>query len=260
MVAKNLPNRPQRAHPDKAAGRALVSLTSGLLTPICRFRFLGTENLPKSGGFIAVSNHASELDGVTFTEFLFANGIRPHVFAKEVLFRVPVVGMMFRDSGMIPVSRGSGKAADSLVIAENLLREGKCVGIFPEGTLTRDPDLWPMEGKTGVARMALATHAPVIPIGQWGATNILGRYSRVLKAFPRKLVTLKAGPPVDLSEFYGKPIDEELLRAATSKIMDAVSDIVGELRGETPPRPRFDLHLHPEYKKKQATYPPLVRP
>lgn len=252
--------RPKRAHPDKVAGRALTSLTSGLLAPVCRLRYMGTQNLPKSGGFIAVSNHASELDGITFTEYLFDNGYKPHVFAKQVLFRVPVVGLMFRDSGMIPVSRGSDKAANSLDIAEKLLREGKCVGIFPEGTLTRDPDLWPMEGKTGVARLALATRVPVIPIGQWGATNILGRYSRVLKAFPRKTVTLKAGPPVDLSEFYDKPITAELLRAATSKIMDAVTNIVGELRGETPPVRRFDLHLHPEYKKKQQTYPPLVRP
>jgi len=252
--------RPKRAYPDKLMARGLTNVLSGMIRPMIRYRFIDTDYLPRSGGFIAVANHASDFDALTFTDFLFANGFKPHIMAKEVLFKIPVFATLMKDCGMIPVKRGSTKAADSLKAAEVLLEQGACVALFPEGTLTRDPDLWPMEGKTGVARLALASRAPVIPCGQWGAVNVMGRYSKVIKPFPPKLIAVKVGPPVDLSEYYDREITGELLREVTSKIMDAISDLVGDLRGETPPKPRFDLHLHPDYKKKKEHYPPVVRP
>jgi len=252
--------RPQRVYPPSPTGKALATVTQGLMAPMVRYKFAGTENLPRSGGFIAAANHVSDFDALTFTDFLFRNGFHPRVLAKRSLFNTPVVKNLMNSAGMIPVDRGSEKAAESLDAAAELLREGACVAIFPEGTLTRDPDLWPMEGKTGVARLALTSRVPVIPVGQWGAVNVLGRYSKVLKPFPPKTVRIKAGPPVDLSEFYDVPLTAEVLHAATSKIMDAISDLVGEVRGGTPPKPRFDLKLHPEFKKKQHTYPAVSRP
>jgi 1-acyl-sn-glycerol-3-phosphate acyltransferase len=241
-------------------GKGFISLVTGLMSPMVKYQFQGTENIPQSGGFIAAANHASEFDALTFAEFLLMNGRQPRVLAKRSLFNTPVVGALMKATGMIPVDRGSDKAAASLDAAAQLLKEGECVALFPEGTLTRDPDLWPMEAKTGVARLAIASRAPVIPIGQWGAVNVLGRYSRVLKPFPRKTIKIAVGKPVDLSEFYGKDDDQVALRAATSKVMDAISALVSELRGQPAPMPRFDLHLHPEYKKKQHKYPPVTRP
>ncbi|MCL1800057.1 MAG: 1-acyl-sn-glycerol-3-phosphate acyltransferase [Promicromonosporaceae bacterium] len=252
---------PKRAHPDSILGKILTRATTDLvISPMARYQFWGTQNLPKEGGFIAVANHVTDFDALTFTDFLFANGFQPRVLAKQDLFKIPVVGTLLRATGMIPVYRGTEKAASSLDAAADLLREGACVALFPEGTLSRDPDYWPMEGKTGAARLALATKVPVIPVGQWGAINILGRYSKVLKPFPRKLVKIAAGPPVDLSEFYDQPITAELLRAATSQIMDAITVLVAQMRGEPAPSPRFDLHLHPDYKKKKTRYPELTRP
>jgi len=252
--------RPKRAWPPSLAGKFFAGLTTGLMAPMVRYRFYGTENLPRSGGFIAAANHVSDFDALTFADFLFANGFQPRIFAKRSLFNTPVVKHLMRGSGMIPVDRGSDKASESIDTAVELLREGACVAIFPEGSLTRDPDLWPMEGKTGVARMAIACRAPVIPVGQWGAVNVLGRYSKVLKPFPPKVIKIIAGPPVDLSDFYDVPVTAEVLHAATSRVMDAISELVGQVRGGTPPNPRFNLKLHPEYKPKKAYYPPTTRP
>ncbi|HEX7806866.1 MAG TPA: lysophospholipid acyltransferase family protein, partial [Cellulomonas sp.] len=111
----------------------------------------------------------------------------------------------------------------------------------PEGTLTRDPDLWPMVGKTGVARLALMTRAPVIPVAQWGPQDILGRYSKVLKPFPRKKVSVVAGPPVVLDDLYDRPLDTATLREATERVMAAITVILEDLRGEPAPEVRFDV-------------------
>ena len=69
------------------------------------------------------------------------------------------------------------------------------IAIFPEGTLTRDPDLWPMAARTGAARMALEAGVPVVPVAQWGAQRLLGRYSKVLKPIPRKIQCRLRFPP-----------------------------------------------------------------
>src|SRR5690606_689346 len=119
------------------------------------------------------------------------------------------------------------------------LEAGECVAVFPEGTLTREPDLWPMAGKTGVARLALTTRAPLIPIAQWGAQDLLGRYKKLLKPFPRKQVTVVAGPPVDLSDLYGRPLDTVVLREATERVMSAITALLEDIRGEKAPAERY---------------------
>ena len=86
-------------------------------------------------------------------------------------------------------------------------KDGACVLFYPESTVTRDPEFWPMMAKTGVARLALATGAPVIPVAHWGAQNVLPYGSFKLRVIPRKTVKILAGPPVDLSEFAGRVSD-----------------------------------------------------
>ena len=76
--------------------------------------------------------------------------------------------------------------------------------VYPEGTITRDPDLWPMTGKSGAARIALATGCPVIPVGQWGAHQLLAPYSKKPDLFPRKKIIVLAGDPVDLSDLLDR--------------------------------------------------------
>ena len=112
--------------------------------------------------------------------------------------------------------------------------------VYPEGTITRDPDLWPMVGKSGAARIALATARPVIPIGQWGAQEVLAPYAKKPDLFPRKLITMKVGDPVDLSDLAGKEQTPAVVNEATDRIMAALTELVEEVRGETAPAERFN--------------------
>ncbi|WP_425956539.1 lysophospholipid acyltransferase family protein [Xylanimonas sp. McL0601] len=248
------------ARPESRAYRAIAWLVRHLMFAVARYEWSGGENFPASGGFIAAANHATELDALTFVHFLFDHGHEPRILAKRGLFTTPVLGSLLRATRMIPVDRGSADAGHSLDVARHEIGEGSCVAIFPEGTITRDPDLWPMEGKTGLARIALSTRTPVIPVAQWGAGALLPRYGRLLRPFPRKRVQMHAGPAVDLSDLYDRPQDTATLREATTRVMNAITAELAKLRGEEAPAARFDLRKHPEYRKKQTTYPPVERP
>jgi 1-acyl-sn-glycerol-3-phosphate acyltransferase len=114
------------------------------------------------------------------------------------------------------------------------------VVVYPEGTLTRDPDLWPMVGKSGAARIALETGCPVIPVGQWGAHELLYPYTKKPHLFPRAKITMKVGDPVPLDDLRALPRSLDLINQATARIMDALTELVEDLRGEKAPSERFD--------------------
>ena len=200
----------------------------------------GTEHLPRQGGCVAVTNHVSHFDPLSFAHFLYDNGRLPRFLGKEAIFRVPVIGTILRGAGQIPVYRESADATKAYTAAVDAVRNGECVAIYPEATITRDPGLWPMTGKTGAARVALVTGAPVIPVAQWGPQEVLYPYGKRLRLLPRKTMHLKAGPPVDLSEFADRPMDTETLRLVTEKIMTAITVLLEEIRGESAPAVRFD--------------------
>lgn len=221
--------------------RVFVVLLIPAITVVTRRTWSGGEHVPREGGFIAVSNHVSDLDPITFGHFLLSHGAPPHYMAKDSLFRVPIFGWMFKHANQIPVYRGTAQASESLVAAEAALAEGKCVAMYPEGTLTRDPDMWPMTSRPGVGRLALTTRAPVIPVAQWGAHRIIPRYHIRPRIFPRKKVSVLAGPPVDLSDLYDQPLESAVLTEATERIMAALTAGVAEIRGKTPPQRPYDL-------------------
>jgi len=200
----------------------------------------GTEHLPRQGGFVAVTNHVSHFDPLAIAHFVYDNGRLPRFLGKEAIFRVPVIGTILRGAGQIPVYRESADASKAYTAAVDAVRRGECVVIYPEATITRDPGLWPMTGKTGAARVALVTGAPVIPIAQWGPQDVLYPYGKQLRLLPRKTMHLRAGPPVDLSEFADRPTDTETLRQVTEKVMTAISVLLEEIRGESAPAVRFD--------------------
>ncbi len=220
----------------------------GVLRPPIRMAaardWQGTENLPRRGGFIAAGNHVSHIDPVSFSDFLDAHGCPPRFLAKQSLFEAPVIGRVLRGAGQIPVRRESGDAATALAAALDAVHAGECVALYPEATLTRDPGLWPMTGKTGAARIALATGCPVIPIAQWGPQDLLAPYAKRPRPFPRKTIHVWAGPPVDLSAFAGSPATPTILRAATDSILDAITSILCRIRGEPAPAERWDPRLH----------------
>ena len=151
-----------------------------------------------------------------------------------------MVGSIVRKLGQLPVYRGQTDAALVLKDAERGIADGACVIVYPEATCTRDPDLWPMTAKTGVARLALSTGAPVIPIAHWGAQNVLPYGSKRPHLFPRRVIRMVAGPPVDLSEFRGKPLNAPVLRAATTAVMHDMTGLLAGLRAQQPPAVPYD--------------------
>ncbi|MGV8966935.1 MAG: lysophospholipid acyltransferase family protein [Cellulomonas sp.] len=246
---------PQRSN---RAYRNVARLIRPIMLAMTKRDWRGTEHLPVSGGFIAAANHMTEVDPLTFAHFLYDNGFAPRILAKSSLFTVPVLGPVLRATGQIPVFRGTSDARKSLQAAVEALEGGECVAVFPEGTLTREPDLWPMVGKTGVARLALTTRVPVIPAAQWGPQDLLGRYKKLLKPFPPKRVTIVAGPPVDLDDLYDRPMDATTLREATERVLAAITTLLEEIRGESAPAVRYDPRF-PD-RSGAAAQPPDVPP
>lgn len=216
----------------------------------------GTEHIPADGGFVAVINHNSYLDPLSYAHYQYNTGRVPRFLAKVSLFRGGFVGGFMRRLGQIPVYRETADAVGAFQAAVEAIEQGECVAFYPEGTLTRDPGHWPMAGKTGAARVALLTRAPVIPVAQWGANLVMPPYAKQkrLRLFPRRTFVVQAGPPVDLSEFYGQEPTAELLRDVTDTLMDAVTAQLADIRGEVPPAERYD------HRKTAAARAVRVRP
>lgn len=202
----------------------------------------GMEHIPADGGFITAVNHNSYLDPLSYAHYQYNTGRVPRFLAKAGLFKSGFVGLMMRGTGQIPVYRETTDAANAFRAAVSAIEKGECVAFYPEGTLTRDPELWPMQGKTGAARVALLTKAPVIPVAQWGANDAMPPYAteKKLRLFPRKTLRVKAGPPVDLSAYYGQEPTAEVLRVVTDVIMAAVTEQLAGLRGEPAPAEPYD--------------------
>ena len=207
-----------------------------------RNQWAGKENIPKTGGIILAPNHLSYADWGTIALFSDSYAHRYPVFMiKSPVFGVKFIGALLTKVGQLPVYRGRGDAGLVLKQAEKALATGACVIVYPEGTASRDPDLWPMVGKTGAARLALTTGAPVIPIAHWGAQEILPYGTKKPHLFPRKTVRMAAGPPVDLSAYAGQRLGASTLRAATADIMADITALLAKIRQETPPAAPWDL-------------------
>jgi 1-acyl-sn-glycerol-3-phosphate acyltransferase len=200
----------------------------------------GHEHIPRSGGVIVAANHLSYADWAAMALFVHEAGRYPAFLIKSSAFNVKGIGPFLRAAGQFPVNRGTTDAALVLNAAERGLAKGECLIFYPEGTATRDPDLWPMVPKTGIARLALATGAPVVPVAQWGTQDILPYGSKKPSVIPRHMVKMLAGPPVDLSAFEGEPMSRDVLRAASSKVMADITGLLARLRGEAPPAVPYD--------------------
>ncbi|MDW4904516.1 lysophospholipid acyltransferase family protein [Streptomyces sp. ADMS] len=200
----------------------------------------GMENIPAAGGFITAVNHNSHADPFAYAHYQYNSGRVPRFLAKSGLFGKGFIGAAMRGTGQIPVYRETTDALSAFRAAIDAVERGECVAFYPEGTITRDPDQWPMTGKTGAARVALQTRCPVIPVAQWGANELLPPYARKLNVFPRKTHHVLAGPPVDLTRFYDKEMNPDLLKEATEVIMAAVTRQLEEIRGERAPVTPYD--------------------
>jgi len=220
-----------------------------LLMVITKRDWRGGEQLQRPGGVVLAMNHLSWFDPLVAAHFANDQGRPARFLAKAEVFKAPLIGRMLKSAGQIPVTRGSTEAVNSLHAAIKAVQAGECVCVYPEGTLTRDPNLWPMTAKSGAARIALTTGVPVVPAAQWGPQEVLAPYSKMPKFFPRKTMHVWAGEPVDLDDLRSQPITTATLREATERIMKAITEIMAEIRQEQPPAQPLDRRVALAKKK-----------
>ena len=201
----------------------------------------GEHNLGRPGqGVVIAANHMSWIDPLVIAHFMNDNDRAPRFLSKDSVFELPVAGRIISGAGQIPVYRETDNAGEAVRAAVAAVNAGEAVVVYPEGTLTRDPDLWPMTGKTGAARIALLSDKPVIPLAHWGVQHVMRPYTKELNLFPPKLIKVAAGPPVDLSDLMHREITAEVLTEATSRIVDAITELLATLRNESPPDDRWN--------------------
>ena len=204
-----------------------------------RLRYRHAERIPPTGPVLVVANHVSILDPIACARLVFDSGRFPHFLAKESVFK-GIVGTLLRQAGQIPVARFSAQAHGALDAARADLEAGNLVVIYPEGSVTRDPEWWPMQSRSGAARLALTTDAVVVPVAQWGPQRVHDYHAKKLRLRFRSPADYLVGEPVDLSALRdevraGRPVSGDLMRETTDLIMSRVRDGLAELRGEPAP-------------------------
>ncbi|MDZ8162113.1 lysophospholipid acyltransferase family protein [Microbacterium aquimaris] len=222
---------------------AIIIPLTGL---IAKIEIIGGEKLPREGAYVLAPNHNSEFDPLIIAVATWRMGRAPRFMAKESLFRVPVLGWALRATGMVPVARSASASASraTLDASTEIVEKGRGVIVYPEGSLTRDPDLWPMRGKTGAVRLAMGGGIPVIPMAQWGTQQILPRYGKLKLWPPRRRVRVIVGDPVDLSAYEAHDGHAPAFVAATDAVMGEISELLAQLRDEPAPAQRWDPSAH----------------
>ncbi|MEO6310289.1 MAG: lysophospholipid acyltransferase family protein [Leifsonia sp.] len=223
----------------------LAAIALPFMNLVARYEITDREKFPRTTAFVFAPNHFSEIDPVVMGVVAWKLGRLPRFMAKGSLFTIPIIGYLLAKSGQIPVQRGgSVRGSGPVRAAERLVEKGQMVVVYPEGSLTRDPDLWPMRGKTGAVRIALEHNIPIIPAAHWGTQDLMPRYSKKISIFPRTTITVKIGDPVDLSRFRGRSLDVATLNEATAVVMDAITALLEDLRGEKAPTTRWNPAEH----------------
>lgn len=218
------------------AYRLAVLLLWPFMSVLTKRDWQGTEVLQEStGGIVVAPNHISWFDPLVIAHVLWANDRPPRFLAKEAMFRIPVIGRIIGAAGQIRVYRDSNDAVQAVRDAVQDAQAGECVVIYPEGTITKDPNLWPSSAKTGAARVALASGCPLIPMAQWGAQEVIGPYRNEFRILPRKTMRVRFGSPVDLSDLQGKPITAETLAIAGDRLMGEMTALLEQIRREKRP-------------------------
>ncbi len=221
--------------------RSLLRAVRFLLHLVTRRTQVG--DLPATGPVIVVGNHLSVADAFILTTAVARRGRRIRMLGTAGLFRAPVVGALLPAVGYIPVDRRGTTPAAALGPARAALEDGQCIGLYPEGAITKDPDAWPGRGKSGVVRLALDTGAPVVPLAQWGTHRFVGeegtRLRALLSPLTRPRVDVRLGAPIDLRALLGvdRAADATAvqLRAGAGAVMDALVAELVVLRGEPAP-------------------------
>lgn len=241
-MAKEHNLRRERKATKESAGRAggfWIGLAASVFYPLtallARTKVIGARNVPAEGAALLVFNHVSHLDPIYDAVTVHRTARIPRFLAKNTLWNVPVLKNVLSGAKQIPVFRGTADARKSLMEAHKALESGLAILIYPDGTITKDPQGWPMSPKVGVARLALEHDVPVIPAARWGTRDIYDQYEKKFRPLPRKQVTFKFGEPLDMSDYRGRTIDNQLLREVTDLTMSRVRELLADIREEPAP-------------------------
>jgi 1-acyl-sn-glycerol-3-phosphate acyltransferase len=226
--------------------RFMLLLARFTVWPLCRLKVSGTVPAELRGRpLILAANHVSPFDPIVMTAACHKIGIAPRILATGGIFDAPVAGAAMRAAGHIRVDRGKTHVAEALPAAVEALRRRATVLVYPEGRIGLDPWMWPERGKTGVARMAALSGAPVLPVAQWGAHAVLPYTTpqdllrSLVKAVRRRpVVHVRFGEvPVDLTGLTGTAGAQAM--NATRRIMAAVDETLAPLRADEMQTPHF---------------------
>ena len=191
--------------------------------------------MPETGPVLIAGNHISYIDPFAHAHLVMKRHRRPRFLGKRDLFEVPVLGWAMDNARQIPVDSSTPSDPAPLEQAERALAEGECVVVYPEGTVTSDPEFLPMRGKTGVVRLSLATGVPITPVAVWGSQAVWQKSGRGSLKFARPIF-VRAGEPIDLSAYRDQASDGQVLRKLTDELMAELTRLVEGLRAEYPKR------------------------
>ena len=181
----------------------------------------GLDNLPKERGFILASNHCSHLDPIIIPSLFIKQFKRKvHYLAKEELFKPWILNKVLKAAEIIPIDK-KGRNKKALENALDALKQGKIIGIFPEGGRTKNGKL--CRGKTGVTRLALEAKVPVVPVGIKGSYELWPVHQRIFKF--KKAIYVNIGKPMYFNKYYNKKVTKKLLRSITTKIMKQIANL-----------------------------------
>lgn len=229
----------------KRAGFGAATSATALMRLFARTTVTGAEHIPE-GPVVFAPYHASALDPVVVGLAVWHQKRMPHFLAKDALFASPL-GRLLKAMGQIPVLRASAHAGDSLLYGKRALEAGESVVIYPQGTLTKDPELWPQPAKTGASRLAIETRTPVVPIAHWGLHEIMPVGGKVPRPRPLSRVRVSFGEPLappepSVSEGHSGPAQT---RCFADRITAAIASELALLRGVPLPE-RFRTDLEPQ--------------
>jgi 1-acyl-sn-glycerol-3-phosphate acyltransferase len=225
--------------------RFMLGVARGGVPLFCRLRVTGQVPAAlREGPLILAVNHIGNFDPVIVTAACRVLGLAPRMMATGGLFRAPLLGRLMRWAGHIRVDRRTPHVGQALDVAAQALRVGSHILIYPEGRISLDPAGWPERGKTGPARMALATGTPVLPLAQWGAHEIMAYHGRlrmlaslVSAVWRRPRVRVHLGDPVDLSDLRAGEVGHA--QRATDRIIGAITADLVRIRPDEPGLPRY---------------------
>ncbi|OZG63006.1 1-acyl-sn-glycerol-3-phosphate acyltransferase [Bifidobacterium lemurum] len=250
------PNEAEINAQNPKATKRLLAGVSLVFRASCKTKAWGLEHVPETGTFITAATHVTMFDVFVPMMSLFHQGRRPRYMAKAEMAKWPLIGKWFQLVGMQPVQRRSGKAKDIVDTSIDIVTSGRPLTVWPEGTVTRDPQKWPMSMKNGVGMIALESsrrlgyQVPLFCAVTWGAASINHWWP-----WPRKNVVMCYDAALDYADLlegmdgWGEEPPVELADELTRRIRVRMTEIMAEIRGEQPPDGVWDYRTMSRIKE-----------